>query len=145
MPKRPIQSEDLLRIVVVADPQISPDGRQVLFTQKKVNDKNKVVSNLWAVDLEGNLRQWTGGELGAGRGRWSPDGTTIAFISSREGKKAQIFLIRTDGGEAVRLTDLPEGSVGEFRWSPDSSKIAFTFRPEMPTQTEAAKKEREEK
>ncbi|HJP83436.1 MAG TPA: S9 family peptidase [Fimbriimonadaceae bacterium] len=145
MPKRPIQSEDLLRIVVVADPQISPDGRQVLFTQNKVNDKNKVVSNLWAVDLEGNLRQWTGGDLGAGRGRWSPDGNTIAFVSSREGKKAQIFLIRTDGGEAVRLTDLPEGSVGEFHLAPDSSKIAFTFRPEMPTQTEAAKKEREEK
>ena len=143
MPKRPIKAEDLLRIVFVGDPQISPDGTRILFTRKSINDKNKYITNLCTVDLGGQVRQWTGGDAGAGHGRWSPDGTQIAFVSSREEKKGQIFVIPVDGGEAVRLTDLPEGSVGGFRWSPDGTKIAFTFREQMPQWTEGAKKERE--
>ena len=115
----------------------SPDGSRLALTS------TQATFNIWLVAPDGRQKRLLQDE--AWKPRWSPDGSSIAFISSREGKKAQIFLIRTDGGEAIRLTDLPEGSVGEFRWSPDSSKIAFTFRPEMPTQTEAAKKEREDK
>lgn len=145
MPKRPITAEDLLRITFVGDPQIHPEGTRVLFSHKTVNDKNKYIANLFTVDLEGTLKQWTSGEGGAGHGRWSPDGSQIAFISGREGKKPQIFTIAADGGEARKLTSLPEGSVGGFRWSPDGTKIAFVFREAMPQWTEAAKKEREEK
>ncbi len=145
MPKRPITADDLLRIVSVGDPQISPDGNRVLFSHKTVNDKNKTLSNLFTVDLEGEVRQWTSGEGGAGHGRWSPDGSQIAFVSGREGKKSQIFLIPADGGEARKLTNLKEGSVGGFRWSPDGTKIAFTYREQMPAFTEEAKKQREEK
>jgi dipeptidyl aminopeptidase/acylaminoacyl peptidase len=145
MPKRLISAEDLLRIVFVGDPQISPDGSRVLFAKKVINDKNKYISNLFTVDLEGRLRQWTSGEGGANSGRWSPDGTQIAFVSGRDDKKSQIFIIPADGGEARALTSLPEGSVGELHWSPDGSKIAFTFREQMPAWTQAAKKEREEK
>ena len=145
MPKRPIVAEDLLRIVFVGDPQISPDGKRILFSHKVINDKNKYITNLSTVDMEGNLRRWTSGEGGASHGRWSPDGSKIAFVSGREDHKSQVFLMPTDGGEGCRLTALQEGSIGDFRWSPDGSKIAFTFREQMATLTEAAKKEREEK
>jgi dipeptidyl aminopeptidase/acylaminoacyl peptidase len=145
MPKRPIRAEDLLRIVVVGDPQISPDGSRVLFAHKTINDKNKTITNLFTVDAEGNLMQWTQGEQGASSGRWSPDGRRIAFVSKREGPTAQIHLLSTTGGEAKKLTKLPEGSIGGFKWSPDGTKIAFTFREQLPTQTEKAKKERAEK
>jgi len=145
MPKRPITAEDLLRIVFVGDPQISPDGRRVLFTRKTIDDKNKYITHLFTVDREGGLKQWTSGEGGAGHGRWSPEGGQIAFVSGREGKKPQMFTISTDGGEARKLTTLPEGSLGGFKWSPDGTKIAFVFRDLMPKWTEAAKKEREEK
>jgi dipeptidyl aminopeptidase/acylaminoacyl peptidase len=145
MPKRPIKADDLLRIKFVGDPQISPDGSRILFVRKVINDKNKYVANLCTVDLDGNVRQWTGGDSGAGHGRWSPDGTMIAFISSREEKKGQLFIMPVDGGEAMSITNLPEGSVGGFRWSPDSTKIAFTFREQLPGWTESDKKDREAK
>lgn len=145
MPKRPLRAEDLLRIIFVGDPQISPDGKRVLFSRKTISDKNKYVTNLFTVDFDGVLTQWTQGELGAGSGRWSPDGQTIAFVSNREKPASQIYLISTGGGEARKLTSLPEGSIGTFHWSPDGTKIAFSFRDQMPTQTEAAKKERTEK
>jgi len=142
MPKRPIKADDLLKITFVGDPQISPDGARVLFTKKVINDKNKYITNLWSVDREGRLTQWTQGESGSGSGRWSPDGSTIAFTSKRETAN-QIYLISTNGGEANRLTSLPEGSIGEMKWSPDGRYIAFMFRDALPQNTEAAKKDRE--
>lgn len=144
MPKRPIKADDLLRITFVGDPQISPDGSRVLFTKKTINEKNKYLTNLWSVDSEGRLIQWTQGESGSGGGRWSPDGNTIAFTSKRD-KASQIHLISTSGGEARKLTSLPEGSIGELKWSPDGRWLAFQFREQLPQNTEAAKKDREEK
>lgn len=144
MPKRPIEADDLKRIQFVGDPQISPDGEHVLFAKKHVGAKNKTLTNLFVVDREGVVTQWTQGDAGAGAGRWSPDGAAIAFVSGREKPASQIFIIATKGGEARKLTSLPEGSIGELRWSPDGSKIAFTFREQLPDRTEKAKKEREE-
>ncbi len=138
-------ADDLLRIIFVGDPQISPDGERILFSHKKVNDKNKAITNLYTVDMEGSLVQWTQGEQGAGHGRWSPDGGTIAFVAKREGIAPQIHLIPTSGGEARKLTNLEEGAIGEFKWSPDGTKLAFSFRAAVPTSTEKAKKDREEK
>lgn len=145
MPKRPMVADDLLKITFVGDAQISPDGERVLFTHKKISDKNKYVTNLFSVDREGELTQWTQGEQGASGGRWSHDGTQIAFVSGREKPSSQIYLISTRGGEARKLTSLPEGALSGVKWSPDGTKIAFTFREQIPTFTEKAKKEREEK
>jgi len=139
-----MRPDDLLRFVLVGDPQLSPDGKEVLFTRKTVDDKNATVGQLWSVDREGQTRQWTAGEKGSGGGRWSPDGTRIFFTSSREGT-AQIYAIPTQGGEARKLTSFPEGSLGEVKPSPDGARLAVTFRPTIATETKEAKKAREEK
>ncbi len=140
-----MRADDLLRIIFVGDPQISPSGETILFTRKHINKKNKYITNLWTVDGNGKTKQWTRGEGGNGGGRWSPDGCQIAFVSGRDKPAAQIHLISTGGGEAFALTKLPEGSIGEYRWSPDGAYIAFTFRQQLPEKTEKAKKEREER
>lgn len=145
MPKRAIKPEDLLKLVFVGDPQCSPDGNRILFSHKTINDKNKYISNLYTVDLDGKVQAWTQGESGAGQGRWSPDGSRIAFVSGRDKPKSQIYLIPTSGGEAAKLTDLPEGDIGEMRWSPDGKWIAFAFREQHPDWTTEAAKKREEK
>lgn len=138
MAKRPIVADDLLKYQIVGDPQFHPTGSCILFSHKRVNEKFKSVSTLRSVDLKGKVKTWTAGEAGAGHGRWSPDGTKIAFISGREKPAAQIFIMETDGGEAQPATQLPEGSIGGFKWSPDGRYIAFTFRPTAEKWTEAA-------
>src|SRR5688572_12305770 len=115
MPKRLIRPEDLLQFVFVGDPQISPDGTRVLFTRKHVGEKNKYITNLYSVDMQGAVQQWTQGDAGASSGRWSPDGTQIAFIAGRDKPCTQIYILPVGGGEARKASELPEGDIGGFR------------------------------
>jgi len=143
MAKRPITVDDLSRLIFVGDPQISPDGTTILFGKKVVDEKKKYLTHLFSVDVSGEVRQWTQGAESAGSGRWAPDGNAIAFVADRDKKGAQIFLISALGGEARKLTELKEGSIGELRWSPDSKHIAFTFRETAEPFTKKAQKQRE--
>jgi len=67
--------------------------------------------------------------------QWSPDGRHIAFVSSRGGDGAQLYLIAADGGEAELLASVPAG-VGGFAWSPDGSRIALVSYP-LPSDLDA--------
>lgn len=141
--KRLIQADDLKRFVLVAQPQVSPSGDRVLFARKHCGEKNKMLSNLWLADIaSGEVRQFTSGERD-GAALWSPDGSSIAFVSGRSESKPQIFLIPASGGEATQLTDFPEGSIREMKWSPNGKRIAVAFRPTAEEWTEEAKKKRE--
>ena len=62
---------------------------------------------------------------------WSPDGTKIAFSSDRDGK-SDIYVMRIDTGEQVKLTT-NTGSNTEPTWSPDGTLIAFLSRGERGT------------
>ncbi|MDP7071117.1 MAG: hypothetical protein QF561_07190, partial [Phycisphaerales bacterium] len=142
--RTPVTPEDLEQIIVPSQPQISPDGKTVLFARQHAGPKNTKVSNLWAVPAEGGTpRIMTSGDKG-GHGRWSPDGTQIAFISGRDGGTMQIRLLPSGGGESSALTKLPGGSIAGFSWSPDGRSIAFLWREADPDWTEPAKKARQE-
>lgn len=145
MSKRRVTAEDLLRLKFVGDPQMSPDGGSVILTLKVIDpEKNKYWSHLWLIDLaDHEIRQFTFGEVLDTGPRWSPDGTSIAFLRTVE-KRTQIWVIPTDGGEARQLTQLPEGAISSLTWSPDGRKLAFCFRPKNPDWTQEARKKREE-
>lgn len=142
--RRPVTPEDLLRFVLVGDPECSPDGQHVLFMRKNVGEKNEYESNLWRVPTEGGeATQFTSGGKDS-HGRWSRDGSRIAFIRNEKKKPAQIFIMPATGGEARALTKFPEGTISTFKWSPDGKLLAVSFRATDPEWTEVAKKKREE-
>ncbi len=56
--------------------------------------------------------------------RWSPDGSRIAFESTKVGGYSHIFVINADGSDETQLTF---GNYYDYRarWSPDGSEITF--------------------
>lgn len=142
--KQPIKPEDIKAFIKVSDPQISPDGAQIVFTRCHIDEKLQKISNLWLIGTDkGESRQLSNGNKD-GFARWRPDGQAIAFISGRNKPEQQIYLLSAQGGEALPLTQLPEGVIADLKWSPDGSTIAFRFRATHPDFTAEAQKKREE-
>jgi dipeptidyl aminopeptidase/acylaminoacyl peptidase len=139
--------DDLVDLVQVSAPRVSPDGARVLFVKSELKDwkDNKRISTIWIADADGaNARQF----LSSDRDRapeWSPDGSWIAFLSTRDQKEdepdtpAQIWLIRADGGEAWKLTG-HKGSIRSFRWSRDSRQMFFVSEDAKSEDEKAAEK-----
>ena len=127
---RHVTADDLYRLQLILDPQISPDGRHIVYGLQWVKrDEEKKYSNLWVVPTEGGQhRQFTRGEHSDSSPRWSPDGETIAFLSNREDEKqSQVYLLPFHGGEARQLTDL-KGQISSVTWSPQGDKLLLQFR-----------------
>ena len=139
---RPAQPDDLYRFRIPTEPRLSPDGRFVIATVKvAAPGRDGYRTSLWIAPADGSAdaRRMTLGAKSDHHGRWSPDGATIAFLSDRrlqveeeperpkEAKDredaTQVHLLRLDGGEARRLTDLPRG-VTDLAWSPDGRTLA---------------------
>jgi dipeptidyl aminopeptidase/acylaminoacyl peptidase len=131
---------DLLNVPQLSDPQLSPDGRAVLYVLAEADWKeNKRIGHIWRGLAEGGAEpvKMTAGKEGERSPRWSPEGQTIAFLARREAAGSgqaregsdrepptQIFLLRADGGEAQPLTS-HETSISEFAWAPDGRTIYF--------------------
>src|SRR5206468_2483954 len=138
--QRAISDSDLFAFRWVASPQVSPDGRQAAYVLVMVNAKHDgYETSLWLVNTDGASppRRLTAG-LRDGAPRWSPDGSTLAFVRPTDGRP-QLYLLPLSGGEAQQLTDLPKGA-SPAAWSPDGKTIAFTSTT---TAEDLAKKEKD--
>ena len=126
-----MRPEDVYALKGVSDPRLSPDGTTVAYVA--VVDRRRgerVPRNIWLAPVDGSEppRRFTTGERRDGEPRWSPDGSSLAFVSSRAEKEpGQLYVISLRGGEAQKLTKLKEDVRG-VAWSPDGRTIAFTSR-----------------
>jgi len=138
--QRAISDSDLFAFRWVASPQISPDGRHAAYVLVTVNAKHEgYETSLWLVGTDGASppRRLTAGPKD-GAPRWSPDGTTLAFLRPKDGRP-QLHLLPLAGGEAQQLTDVPKGA-SPAAWSPDGKTIAFTSTT---TAADLAKKDKD--
>ena len=149
--KKLLTALDLLKVANVGAPRISPDGTRVVYTvgeTKTEKDKEwKTVTQLWVVPTAGGpndpsdkARQFTRGDKSATSPEWSPDGTTLAFLSDREKDgERQVWMIRADGGESWAVTS-HKGGISSFRFSPDSKQLVFVATDQPPKDEEERKK-----
>ncbi|MCC6781375.1 MAG: S9 family peptidase [Planctomycetes bacterium] len=127
---RRLSPELLWQLARVNDPQVSPDGERLLYELREYSlAANRGTSQVMLLELgSGSARALTAS--GSNRNaRWSPDGKSVAFLSTRSGAP-QVFVIAVDGGEARQLTQV-EGGVDNLLWSPDGARLAFTARVKL--------------
>ncbi len=125
---RKISLEMYLDLESVSDPQISPDGTQIVYTRgwvDKMNDRRE--SSIWIMNADGSRARF----LVDGSGPiWSPDGTRIAYTARGEPEGSQIFVRWMDAEGAIsQITRLEDGP-GGIRWSPDGNWISFSMTVE---------------
>jgi dipeptidyl aminopeptidase/acylaminoacyl peptidase len=144
-----------------SNPVWSPDSQQILFNaptgpaDEETEDgkplpKVRVIDRLWyRLDGTGFIherrshlfltgvnggeaQQLTDGDWDDSDAAWSPDGSHIAFTSSREEDRwrlpaPDVYTLEINNGQAGNLRCLTDGSLacGSPAWSPDGKTIAF--------------------
>lgn len=120
---------DLNALARPSDPQVSPNGRYLVYVQRETDfDANRGRTDLWLVDLEAATkkpRRLTQHAANDSNPRWSVDGTSIYFLSARAGSM-QVWRLPMTGGEAVQITDYPL-DVGSFKISSGGGRIALAM------------------
>jgi len=109
----------------VADPQVSPDGARIVYTRRWVNKiEDRWDAGLWIMNADGSKNRFL---VKGSNGRWSPDGTRLAYFADGEPKGTQIFVRWMDAegatSQVTRVTETPSN----LSWSPDGRSLAFTM------------------
>jgi len=121
-----LQLSDYLDYEWVRNPQISPDGKQVLYTRQHIDKMNdKIVSTLWLVNADGTRNRQV---MEGSGGLWSPDGTRIAFIKADSHGRPQVFARFMDAEGSVTQVTHAEHAPSSIAWAPDGKSIAFVAR-----------------
>ena len=134
--KRAITFDDFIAMKAVGDPQLSPDGKWVAYAVTEYSLKeNRGTGRIWLAELEtGQTRRVTEGPGSDRQPRWSPDGRTLGFVSTRQ-NGPQLWVLPIAGGEARRVTNLGDG-VSDPVWLPDGKGLLVTSDIKWPADQE---------
>ncbi|UCG58382.1 MAG: PD40 domain-containing protein, partial [Phycisphaerales bacterium] len=123
----PFSIHDMLAMDRISDPQISPDGKSVVFVVRQTDlEADRGRTDLWLIGADGTgLRRLTSHPENDSNPRWAPDGKRIWFVSDRS-DTSQLWCIPVDGGEAEQVTHEPI-DVANLIVSPNGNYVAFTM------------------
>lgn len=124
--QHPFSVLDMLAMDRISDPQVSPDGQRIAFVLRATdleNDRDR--TDVYTIPTAGGEpRRLTDDPAADGSPRWSADGATIFFLSSRSGS-SQVWSVSASGGKATQISDLPL-PVSNLAVSPDGQTLAFS-------------------
>lgn len=141
--KRPIGPDDIAGMKDVSDPQVDPAGSWVAYTVSSTDvEADKSITHLWMTRWDGSHTVQLTSRKGESQSapRFSPDGRSLAFISSTADAEGdgQLWLMNRAGGEGARQPGIT-GSVTDVAWSPDSKTIALIVLDPDPYSKDSAK------
>ncbi len=130
--KHPFTFEDMMKLKRVGEPEVSPDGKWVIFSVVDVDlEANTKTPHIWIVPTAGGQEREREiiADQDADRPRWAPDGKAFAFLSNKD-RGSQVWIARFDSVAGTvstvgRYTDIATEAGGEL-WSPDGKNILFT-------------------
>lgn len=131
---------DLVRLVGLSDPHLSPDGRTLVYVERRAAiEDDEYYTELVAIDLATRTaRPFTRDRHHASSPAWAPDGRALAFLAPDKDKHSQVFVAPIGGGDAQMITHGKTGVI-QFAWRPDGKAIAYVAEDEKPeTKGEAA-------
>jgi len=119
--RRTLTFEDFAAVRGVSDPQISPDGKTILYAVRTTDvSANKRATQTFLIPVAGGTPQaFPSADVSAADARWSPDGKHIAYVNGD-----QLWIADPTGANARQLTRLHAGAGGPV-WAPTSDRIAF--------------------
>ena len=119
--RRAISWSDFAAVRGVADPQLAPDGRTVLYTVRVADvEANRRIPTTYSIGVAGGARRiWPNDSAHVAEARWSPDGSRVAYVAG-----GQLWIANADGSASRRLTALHGGVSGPV-WAPSGDRIAF--------------------
>ena len=126
-PAEPFTYRDMISANRLGDPQVSPDGRWVVYSVTRTDvEANRRAGSLYIMDLQepGEGRRLAISEGGANTARWGSDGK-LYFLSGRSGS-SQVWRADAGGTDPVQVTDLPV-DVNAYRLSRDAGKVAVSL------------------
>ena len=131
--------DHLFQLPDTSDVRISPDGTWIAFTRENSDlEEDEARSQvMMAPAAGGKAIPLTRITESSSHPRWSPDNRFLAFLSSREDGKTQVWSLYRNGGEAHQVSNTAQ-SVQSFEWSPDGKHLALLLQDP----TEAEKKSR---
>jgi dipeptidyl aminopeptidase/acylaminoacyl peptidase len=129
--KHPFTFEDMMKLKRVGAPQVSPDGKWVLFSVVDVDlEANTRTPHIWVVPIAGGQEREIIQDQQADSPRWAPNGKRFVFTSNKNGN-SQLWIADFDSasgnvtGNPHQLTFIETEASGPI-WSPDGKNIAFT-------------------
>lgn len=123
----PFSSMDVFALEWADHPQISPDGKQIVYQRRGMDImKDRRTSQLWIMDSDGsNHEKLVALSADQYNAQWSPDGSKLVFTASTE-EGTEVFMYWLESKRYAKISQL-EHSPSNLTWSPDGEWIAFTM------------------